>query len=247
MSEQCCLEIGVIDNIRISPTGISQRYISGVPALVKDDNFKMSCRILTLKNFKKQYHGHIKIDGIVDEDIPTELTYADSNAAINYSNTLSVPSDIYSEAMHVKIDSWNLDSEINSSLEITYNIRTDSVSDESNRVTSSIDNLGKPWNPEQSLKDNNELQMLNGLYQWPRGDYTKNGIIYPNIEPFCQPGPDYSDITDGIRYVTFKYNLENASGFYFTIENAQGFECSPQTFAFSNVSSLKCFIQAAVV
>ena len=237
---------GVIDNVQINPYGISQKYISGVPALVKDDNFKMSCRILTLKNFKKQYHGHIKIDGIVDKDIPTELTYAGSNAAINYSNVLTVPTDVYSETMLVKIDSWNLDSEINGSLEITYNIRTDSVSDESNRVTSSssIDNLGKPWDPKQSLKNNNELQMLDGLYQWPRGDYTKNGIIDPNIEPFCQPGPDYSNITDGTRYVTFKYNLENASGFYFTIENAQGFECSPQTFAFSNVSSLKCFIDS---
>ena len=235
---------GVIDNIQISPTGISQRYISGVPALVKDDNFKMSCRILTLKNFKKPYHGHIKIDGIVDEDIPTEQTYAALDAAINYSNTLNVPVGVYSETMYVKIDSWNLDSEMNASLGITYNIRTDSVSDESNRVTSSINNPGKPWNPEQSLKENAELQMLNGLYQWPRGDYTKNGIIGSNTEPFCQPGPDYSDIIDGTRYVTFKYNLENANGFYFTIENAQGFECSPQTFAFSKVSFLKCFIDS---
>lgn len=218
--------------------------------MVAGDTFKVFNRINTLKRFKKAIHGHVKIDNFLDEDIYTELTYPDFNSLITDTKTITVPSGIYAEDMHITVDSLNLDNEVNCNVDYIWNIRTDSVSDESNRVTSPDENnsnFGKPWDVVQqmtNLKDNNELQMLNGLYQWPRGDYRNNGKNLPFTDVWGS-GPNYTNIpTDEIRYVTFKFNLEHANGFYFTIDNAEGFEYNPHDFTFKNIASIKCFIDA---
>lgn len=243
-------QIGFIPETYIFEPEISHKYISGVPAMVAGDTFKVFNKINTLKRFKKAIHGHVKIDNFLDEDIYTELTYPDFNSLITDTKTITVPSGIYADDMHITVDSLNLDNEVNCNVDYIWNIRTDSVSDESNRVTSPDENnsnFGKPWDVVQqmtNLKDNNELQMLNGLYQWPRGDYRNNGKNLPFTDVWGS-GPNYTNIpTDEIRYVTFKFNLEHANGFYFTIDNAEGFEYNPHDFTFKNIASIKCFIDA---
>ena len=239
---------GFIPETYIIEPHISHKYISGVPAMVEGDSFKIYNKINTLKRFKKAVHGHVTIDNFLDEDIHTELTYPEFNSLMTDTKEVVVQSGIYMEDMHVTVDSLNLDNEVNCNVDYTWNIRTDSVSDESNRVTSPDENnsnFGKTWDITQqmtNLKDSNELQMLNGLYQWPRGNYRGNGTELPFADAWGS-GPDYTTIPkDGIRYVTFKFNLEHANGFYFMIDNANGFEYNPHDFTFKNIASIKCFI-----
>lgn len=239
---------GFIPETTIIEPHISHKYISGVPAMVEGDSFKIYNKINTLKRFKKAVHGHVTIDNFLDEEIYTELTYPEFNSLMTDTKEIVVQSGLYMEDMHVTVDSLNLDNEVNCNVDYTWNIRTDSVSDESNRVTSPDENnsnFGKTWDITQqmtNLKDSNELQMLNGLYQWPRGNYRGNGTELPFADAWGS-GPDYTTIPkDGIRYVTFKFNLEHANGFYFMIDNANGFEYNPYDFTFKNIASIKCFI-----
>ncbi|WP_288940954.1 hypothetical protein, partial [uncultured Streptococcus sp.] len=200
---------GFIPETTIIEPHISHKYISGVPAMVEGDSFKIYNKINTLKRFKKAVHGHVTIDNFLNEDIYTELTYPEFNSLMTDTKEIVVQSGLYMEDMHVTVDSLNLDNEVNCNVDYTWNIRTDSVSDESNRVTSPDENnsnFGKPWDITQqmtNLKDSNELQMLNGLYQWPRGNYRGNGTELPFADAWGS-GPDYTTIPkDGIRYVTF--------------------------------------------
>lgn len=240
--------IGEIKETSIINQKISQKYISGVPAMVAGDSFDVFTDIRTLKRFKKDVHGHIAIDDLIDEDIKTALTYPDFGSPIETYQNVVVPSGMYSETMHVKVESRNLDDVVNGEAEYTWNIRTDSVSDESDRVTSPNDDrtgYGKPWDVTRqmsSLKTSNELQMLNGLYQWPRGNYMVNGTDLPFIDAWGA-GPNYDLLPKtGTRYVTFKYRLDNANGFYFTLNDSEGFEYNPNDFTFKNIAALYCIV-----
>lgn len=240
--------IGEIKNTTIVNPKISQKYISGVPAMVAGDSFDVFTDIRTLKRFKKEVHGHTGIDGLLDEDLNTALTYPDFGAPMETYQHIEVPNGMYSETMHVKVESKNLDDVVNGEAEYTWNIRTDSVSDESNRVTSPNDEktgYGKDWDVSHqmaSLKTSNELQMLNGLYQWPRGNYMVNGTDLPFLDAWGA-GPNYDILPKtGTRYVTFKYKLENANGFYFELNNSEGFEYNPNDLTFKNVDALYCIV-----
>lgn len=241
-------KLGIISDTHIFDTVLSGKFISGVPAMVKDDAFKLFTSINTLKKFKKLTHGHLFIEGLLESDIETDTIYSGFNPLIEKTVDVSIPDKMYSEKMHVNVLSYNLDDEINCEEDYVWNIRTDSVSNESNRVTSPDDNglnYGKEWDlsaQKTNLSNTNELQMLNGKYQWPRGDYTNNGKNLPFLDVWGS-GPNYDDIDpNGVRYVTFKYYLNDANGFYFEIDNQEGIEYNPTDFTFTNIESLKCKI-----
>ena len=239
---------GIIEDTAIPSTKLNSKYISGVPAMVAGDKFTVSSVVHTLKKFKKDIHGHVSVKDMYDGDIVPANVYETFGMPIEYSQSIEVPSGVYQEQMNLVISSTNLDDDVTKELSYTWNIRTDSVSDESNRVTSPNSegkNYGLAWSSQyqmQSLKESNELQMLNGLYQWPRGDYRVNGTELSFSDAWGS-GPNYDALpTNGTRYVTFKYHLNYANGFYFSLENAEGFTFNPNDKTFTNIESLQCII-----
>ena len=241
-------EVGLIRETAINSSHLKDKYISGVPAMTAGDKIYLGSLINTLRKFRKDIHGHINVKGIGEKDVYTKPVYSSFGEAIETIHEIEVPVGVYQEQMTVNITSSNLDSITNAEVEYVWNIRTDSVSDESNRVTSPNSDgkeYGKVWSETyqmKSLKDSNELQMLNGKYQWPRGNYQVNGTELP-FEDAWGAGPNYDVLPkDGIRYVTFKYHLDHANGFYFSLENAEGFTFNPTDRTFTNIASLQCII-----
>ena len=239
---------GIIEDTIIPSANLNSKYISGVPAMIAGDTFNLTSTIHTLKKFKRDIHGHINVLDIYENDISPASVYETFGMPIEYSQKIEVPENVYQEQMNVTISSFNLDGDTNKELTYTWNIRTDSVSDESNRVTSPNSegkNYGLTWSSQyqmQSLKESNELQMLNGLYQWPRGDYRINGTDLPFGDAWGS-GPNYDTLsTDGVRYVTFKFHLDYANGFYFSLDNAEGFTFNSNDKTFTNIESLQCII-----
>lgn len=239
---------GLISKVNFNNVRFQNKYISGVPAMIENDAFIFSSNVSTINRFKKNMHGHLSITNIFDKDIIPKKTYPSFGLPIEINEPVVIPKNVYLERMHIAIESRNLDDELNSFSEYDWTLRVDSVSNESNRVTSPDSNglnFGKEWSTvyqKQSLKESNELQMLNGKYQWPRGDYSKNGADLPFTSVWSQ-GPNYNLISkEGTRFVTFKYNVSNINGFYFTLDNAEGFEFNPMDFTFTNIASLQCIV-----
>lgn len=240
---------GVISNTHFTSDTFVQKYISGVPALVAGDSFTFNTNVSTLRKFKKDVHGEVSIEGLLNTDITTKPTYPSFYSLIEYSVPLIIPENVYMENMNISVISRNLDNQITQEENKVWDIRVDSVSDESNRVTSPDReklNFGNEWDSEQQrkdLKNSNELQMLNGKYQWPRGDYTYNGYGLPQNNVQISDGPNYDKISkEGVRYVTFKYELNNANGFYFEFLEPEGIITEPMNMTFSNIESLQCIV-----
>lgn len=212
----------------------SDSYISGVPTIIAGDKISYQTTLLTMKKYKKDIMGHLKLNDLYDGDIYTEKVYGNFNAPIIKAVDIVVPEGVYEEDIGVEITSRNLEAE-NGSLKTSYLLRVDSVSDESNRVTS----LGlEEWNPKVDLNDVMELQLINGLYQWPRGDYSANGTRVSGLS--LPNGPDYSGITGGERYVTLRYTLDNANGFYLEMPGSTGIVYDPETTAMLSFRTFKC-------
>ena len=209
-------------------------FISGVPAVVAGDKLTYQTNILTLKKYKKPVMGHLKIGDLYDQEIFTKNFYSGFNPNVIETVEITVPENYYSETVKTDIDSYNLERK-NGSLSLEYLLRIDSKSDESGRVSSDTLN---DWDPIQDITNTNELQMLGGQYQWPRGDYSLNGSRMH--EDIVVSGPDYSNIEGNERFVVLKYNIENANGFYLEIPNNEGLEFDANTKAVLNFSTFRC-------
>lgn len=239
---------GMINDPTLINYNVSNKYISGVPAMVNNEYFKIQMSTYAINTFMKDVHGKYNFDNFTNGTLFTDASYADFYPNLNKTTELVVPDGLATEKITGKIQSYNLDEELIAVYDVDWNIRIDTLSDETNRVSSpdeNGENWGKEWGTTkqaQSCKDNNELQMLYGYYQWPKGDYSNNGIGLPFPTVWVR-GPNYTDIPrTGTRCVTFKYKLNHSNGFYFTIENAAGFEHNPNDFTFTNIKSLKCII-----
>ena len=209
-------------------------YISGVPAVVAGNVLSYQTNILTLKKYKKLTMGHLTIGELYDQEILTEDYYGSFNPNTVETVDITIHEDYYSETLPTLIKSYNLEGE-NGSLNLEYLIRVDSKSDESNRVDSETLDI---WDSTASIVYKNELQMLGGQYQWPRGDYSFNGNkLYIDLVP---AGPDYSDIDGTERFVTLKYNIENKNGFYLEIPSSEGLSFDPDTKAILSFSTFAC-------
>ena len=212
----------------------SNTYISGVPALVAGDVLTYQTNILTLKKYKKSTMGYLKIGNIYDQPIYTKEFYGSFSPDVVETVNITIPEGVYAETLPTKIDSYNLET-TNGSLSLEYLIRVDSKSDESDRVDSETLNT---WNPVSDITYMNELQMLDGKYQWPRGDYSYNGNkLYVDL---VSSGPDYSEIDGTERFVTLKYSLENANGFYLEMPETEGLSFNADTKAVSSFTTFKC-------
>lgn len=149
------------------------------------------------------------------------------NAFITAVIPLPVLATNYSEDIVATVRGYN-SKDVLASSTLTGGIRVDAVSDETNRYKSGTGqypaqgvgaaDFGAAWVAATLLSTNKELQMLNGLYQYPPlVDYTGN---------LPTAGPDYSGLTAdayaSMRWVTFKLPapLSSASSVTFTLQNA---------------------------
>jgi hypothetical protein len=217
-----------VSGISITPPISTSRYVSGVPSLSVGDAVSIS---FTIGNAVRSHYG-TNIAQITSAHLQG-AAYATpgspiSGANISLTEASQALANVYSESITIGIAGLNSRQLPGPTTTVTPSIRIDTFSNEV-RVTSgtglSPTAYGGVFDPSQSIASvtsNEELQLLNGLYQWPTGNYTSNLPI---------AGPDYSSVAvpaDGNRWVTFKLGSQgspfftNANGFDLEINNPQG-------------------------
>lgn len=220
------------ENLDASVNNIS-RYISGVPSYEVDNSIGISYSVDNA--IGKFYH-------------PTTLGEANLNAGDSLSSGL--PGTAPSEGDNITFTGEVLSFEDNQyyengNIEVTITPyrsngayssgntilsipgRIDTVSDESDRVTSGDNSdfptsgYGNIYDSTVSLKVSSyiaELQKLNNLYQWPESDYS-----------VWEGGPDYSTgLGTSTRWVTFSTTISNLTGFDIQFNNTNNFTADSQ-------------------
>lgn len=219
--------VATISNASYTPTPTT-RYISGVPSLEYTENIRISFDIVNAvkKHYNEEMMGVIElVNSPVVKNIPLPITHPAENAVVPVVDYEIPASEFIDEESHsVNIIPYNASSEAGTPTTLQIPSRTDHVSDESARKTAGIGHYpasgyGGAWNPALSLKDLSlvdELQMLNGFYQRPAGNYTTN----------VPAGPNY-DEGMGIEYkycIPIAVSLPDAvSGFDLLLEGADCF------------------------
>lgn len=217
-----------VTNISFTPPFTSSRYISGVPSLSTADSLQIGFKV---NNAVRSHYGALgaQLTSAHTQGMSFPIIGAPSNEAVlTFSGTLQVLPNVYTETASVNIVGLNSMQQPGPAATGSGPIRIDTVSNEV-RVNSGIGAtptvFGGPFSSNNDisgiLSANEELQLLNGLYQWPRGNYTGNTPVV---------GPNYSNVTvpsDGYRWVTFQpISLVNANGFILTINGAQNWVSS---------------------
>lgn len=208
-----------ITSASVSGSGIS--YVSGVPALVGGQNGASIAFNVTGSNVVGRFYNSTRIFALSGTGV-TSTNFSLPSSPVSgstqmASSTVSVNAASTGENPSYTITAYNSRGSTG-----TYNItnthlRLDSTLDTSNRVKSSTGQYpstgyGATWIASASLADAGveELQMLNGQYQYPTGNYTAALPI---------AGPNYSALPavsfGTVRWVTFNLgtqtNIQNVS------------------------------------
>jgi len=228
----------VVSNSIITLPANATKYISGVPSLQSGDNIGVEIDISGA--VQTHYHptrvAHITGDGTDSKDIAPPVTPPNEGAIMNLSDTLQILADTFVAALNITAIGYNSKGNAGASSIISTNAYVDDVSDESQRLTAGsglypASGYGVAFDPTQSIKTvyTGELQMKNGKYQAPSGNYTANlptaGEDFDNgmgtDERFCIPLAAFS--------------VNNASGFTITINDAENFSGEETTDLFVQV------------
>lgn len=229
----------------------SYRYVSGIPTPTAGSIITASSlEHNTLKKFTKgtpiAKMSAFGLDYIENAELP----YSKYSPKLEIKEDLAIPEGLYQEITNISAETYNIFGQVNGTHSADYNFRIDTVSDETSRVLSGveqdgqiIDALGK-WDSTNDLREyTNELQMLNGKYQWPTIDFSKNGTGYISSGVFSdlswiKSGYNYSECsTFGERFVTLRYDMSIANGVYINFEGAENITQDKNTHAF-NVNSM---------
>lgn len=172
------------------------RYISGIKLANK---FNYNVSFFGIDNFESRSLGKIDFENIKEIDIKYKNDLP--NEEISESGIVD-DKDKFSMSIKAKLDLNNLDYENIFTHEENFNFIYDTLSDESDRLKSSTEEIYEPipYDSEQSLLENNELQLLRGNYRYPHLDFSDCGEL------------NYSSCK-GVRYVTKAFELENANHF----------------------------------
>lgn len=233
------------------------KYVSGVPTLREGSTFEYDYILKNIHLFKNDYIGKLTFNEFYSKLIETPSSYPTSYPKHYVTEEITIPSGLYIESLIAEIKSNDVTLEDNIFETKTYNIRVDTVSDESNRkVTPSSfsDNnySAIDWsleNARQSLIDTNELQMLNGVYCWPHGNYTDLGNFQSLVStdtitlPSIGAGPNYDVIVNGVRYVTFAFDMPFCNGFWVSFDEGTNIVSDKDTHAFKNISQMRCLVE----
>lgn len=218
-----------INNISINTTGLTTQYVSGVPTVVDGENLLVSFR---LNNAIRSHYNSIRLAsvsavGIVDDDFsPAVLGGEPYSVNIDpiFSDVVTTfAAGAYSESIELNLTGYNSKDDASAPAVYDTNIRIDMASNESARVVSGSgqypgSGYGGVFDSGNSLKSvyTEELQMLNGKYQVPTGNYLGNQPI---------AGEDYNTgMGSAVRWVTFQpVVLSNNTGLTLDILAAEDF------------------------
>jgi len=208
------------------PVSVS-RYVSGVPSLSQGDDILLA---FTVEGAVGKHYHPTKVANLSGLQVssldiaPPASTPAEGADLLFVDKEVNVLAAVYSEDIIISIFGYNSKAVAGTINNHATGARVDLVSNETNRRTSGsgqypASGYGASFDPEQDLKTvyTEELQQLNGIHQWPAGNFSGNLPV---------AGPDYSSgMGTGWRYVVpiAAISLNNASGFTINFIGAVNF------------------------
>jgi hypothetical protein len=196
----------------VSASGVV--YISGVPALTAGSTITLAA---TASNTVGRFYNSTRIFqgsgiGISVGNYalpPSPLSESVQSAARSFT----VNGGSQTENAAFTVTAYNSIGTYTSSTISNTHIRMDSTLDPTNRVRSGVnqypisgsnfEDFGAPFQPSESLVSmNEELQLLNGQYRYPTGNYTSAVPV---------AGPDYTSVDAGF-YHTFRWATFDMGG-----------------------------------
>ncbi len=207
----------------ITSIGGTPNYISGVPSLGSSSIINVS---FTVNNAIKLYFHAVAtalISGSVVSAGQLPIAIDRTPGANPLFSFAAVPASVYTENATITCAGQSSDGSTGNAV-ASYSggpLRIDYPSVLANestlRVTSGVGNYpasgyNSAYNSNTSLLLNEEAQLLNGLFQYPTGNYTT----------FTPAGPDYSGISDAYRWVTFNLGNHDLTIAQFTFNNSVG-------------------------
>lgn len=234
----------------------SIKYISGVPTLREGSSLTYEYSVKDMAHFKNDYSGKFTVENISEVLIESDSLYPTVYPTQNISKNIIIPNGLSQEELNIDIIANTVELVDNISTSKNYNIRIDTKSDESNRKISPVNfvdtYLSENWTEEKAREDltvSSELQMLYGKYQWPTGNYTQNGN-FKGLEATDDislkdiiAGPDYTKIINGVRFVTFAFDMPFCNGFWISFKDGENITSDKDTHAFNNISQLRCSVE----
>jgi len=205
--------------------GSNTRYVSGVPSLATGDT--IACHF-TVNNAVRKHYNSTKLASLSGNEVATvnvapPITPPNESDSVPYTDkNVTIATNKYNENVSVTFQGFNSKGTGGTTASNNTGARVDTVSDESARKISGsgqypASGYGGSFVSTTSLKDTytEELQMLNGRYQRPAGNYSSN---------LPTAGPDYSSgMGTDYRYVTFQpTSLSNNARFTVTFNGTQG-------------------------
>jgi len=212
-------------------TTVSGTRISGVPSRAVNDSITAT---FTVTNAIGTYYNATRV-ARVESAYTTDVnasptTPPDSGDPFNVNTTVYVENNKYTEDVPITLRGYSSDGTSTSSV-LTRDIRIDTVSNESLRSRSGVgqyptygtgaSQFGDAYDSYELLLDSpytEELQLVNGRYRFPSGDYTS---LYPTA------GPDYSSAAGGsynnMRWATFNVGSVNNKFITITINGTINF------------------------
>lgn len=214
-----------ISTVSHSLPGSNTRYVSGVPSLASGESVSFD---FTVVNAVRKHYNVTRL-AYITSSYTTSLTVAPpvsppaEGASVAYtSKVVTVSNGVYTENLACTIRGYNSKDAAGTIHTETTSARIDTVSSETARRVSGsgqypASGYGGVYAYTTSLRTTytEELQMLNGLYQLPTGNYASN---------LPTAGPDYSTgMGSSDRWVTFdSVTLANNLAFTITFTGTTG-------------------------
>ena len=176
-------------------------FISGVPTFTYNSYVDVSC---TVNGAVTKAYNSTKICAMTGSVVSTKNvspeadTYSEGDAITITNESVTIGNNKFSDGdFDITLKGFNSKGDAGSPTTLTVPGRVDTKSDETSRITSGsgqypTTGYGDSYDSTQLLSANEELQLINGKYEYPSTDYSSNALV----------GPDYSSLT-GTRWVTF--------------------------------------------
>lgn len=205
------------------------KYVSGVPSYDTIDSITISYDVTNaigkFYNSTTLGNANLNVGNSISAGLPG-APYTEGQSVSITNQSLTFGSGQYLESgISVSLTPYNsLGSYGSGANTLSVLGRIDTVSDESDRVTSGsglfpTTGYGGTYDSAENLVGlyTDELQKLNNLYQFPTGDYSG-----------WESGPDYTSPGTDTRWVTFETTVSNATSFTLTFSGASGFVADGQ-------------------
>ena len=225
----------VVQNIGLTlPNPSTVRYISGVPSMDVGENILTTFEVAEACNthYNDSLIAEVNSSSISDVDLsPGDEDVTPVNGTpVSYTDIVaSIIDNAYSENVTLDHIGYNSIGTASFTVSQSSGLRVDTVSDESIRVTAEGDvnypntGYGNTYDSTKSIKSSGdsydyELQLLNGKFQRPTGNYTGMPAPYDN-------GEDYSTGMDTYeRRACFEgLSISNATSLEIQINGAENF------------------------